>query len=96
MARPKRCRRVESKPEFILFKPKGVKVKDMGEVLLTDCEYEAIRLKDLNGLNQNDAAEKMMISQPTFHRILLSARRKIGDAIVNGKAIRIEDNTDSE
>jgi len=58
-------------------------------VLLVD-EFEAVRLKDLLGLEQEECAVKMRISQPTFHRLILSARRKIADAIVNGKAIRIE------
>ena len=53
-------------------------------------EYEAVRLKDLEGLEQEDCAKKMNISQPTFHRLVLSARKKIADAIINGKAIRIE------
>ena len=53
-------------------------------------EYEAVRLKDLEGLEQEECARKMNVSQPTFHRLVLSARKKIADAIINGKAIRIE------
>ena len=53
-------------------------------------EFEAIRLKDLEQLEQTKAAEKMQISQPTFHRVLDSARKKVADALINGKAIRIE------
>ncbi len=52
-------------------------------------EYEAIRLKDLMQMDQRDAAVMMGISQATFHRIVTGARRKIADAIVEGKAIRI-------
>ena len=52
-------------------------------------ELEAIRLKDLQGLSQEEAADKMDISQPTFHRTLVSARKKISDALVNGKAIKV-------
>ncbi len=59
-------------------------------VLLTVDEFEAVRLKDLEGLEQKEAAEKMDVSQPTLHRILESARKKVADAIVNGKEIRIE------
>lgn len=58
-------------------------------VLLME-ELEAVRLKDLLGLEQGPAAKKMNISQPTFQRLVVSARKKIADAIVNGKAIRIE------
>ena len=53
-------------------------------------EFEAIRLKDLEGLEQTAAADSMRISQPTFHRIIEAARKKVADALVNGKAIRIE------
>ena len=53
-------------------------------------ELEAVRLKDLEGLDQEKAATTMNVSQPTFHRILQSAHNKVADALVNGKAIRIE------
>jgi len=65
-------------------------MRDLEETVLTVDEFEAIRLKDLEGLDQANAAEKMKISQPTFFRLLDSARKKIADALVNGKAIRIE------
>lgn len=53
-------------------------------------EFEAVRLKDLEGLEQEEVAAKMNVSQPTLHRILQSARRKIADSLVHGKAIVIE------
>jgi predicted Zn-ribbon and HTH transcriptional regulator len=53
-------------------------------------EVEAIRLKDLEGLEQEECAQRMQISRPTFHRVLESARNKLADALLNGKAIRIE------
>jgi len=53
-------------------------------------EAEALRLKDLEGLEQIGGAAKMGISRPTFQRVLSSARKKVADAILNGKAIRIE------
>jgi predicted DNA-binding protein (UPF0251 family)/DNA-directed RNA polymerase subunit RPC12/RpoP len=53
-------------------------------------ELEAIRLKDLEGLEQGECAEKMEVSRPTFQRILISAREKIADSLVNGKTIHIE------
>ncbi len=59
-------------------------------VALSVDEFEAIRLKDLEGLEQTAAADSMNISQPTFHRVIESARKKVADALVNGKAIRIE------
>lgn len=59
------------------------------EVVIALDEYEAIRLKDLEGFDQESCAKKMNISQPTFHRLVLGARKKIADAIINGKAIKI-------
>jgi uncharacterized protein len=60
------------------------------EVVLTVDEFEAIRLKDANGFEQEQCAQQMNISQPTFHRLYQEARRKIADVIVNGKALKIE------
>ena len=90
MPRPIKFRQVEFKPNISYFKPVGVPMATLGEVVLTVEEFEAIRLKDVEGLDQVEAAEKMGISQPTFNRLLNSARNKIADAIVNGKAIKIE------
>jgi predicted DNA-binding protein (UPF0251 family) len=72
------------------FKPRGVPMTSLESVGLSIDEFEAIRLKDLEGLEQTAAADSMRISQPTFHRIIEAARKKVADALVNGKAIRIE------
>lgn len=53
-------------------------------------EFEAVRLADLNELYQEDAAEQMGVSRPTFSRILDAARHKLADVLVHGKALRIE------
>jgi len=90
MPRPRRRRRIYYNPDVTFFKPAGVRMKELSESILTLDEFEAVRLKDLEGLDQKDCAKKMNISQPTFHRLVLSARKKIADAIVNGKAIKIE------
>ena len=90
MSRPCKCRRVAFMPGVTYFKPAGIPLRSLEEVLLSVEEAEAIRLKDLEGLEQAEAARKMDISRPTFQRILASARRKIADVILNGKAIRIE------
>ena len=90
MARPRRCRKIGFEPDVVYFKPRGVRMRELEESVLTFGEFEAVRLKDLEGLDQKEAAEKMNISQPTFHRLVLSARKKLADAIVNGKAIKIE------
>ena len=60
------------------------------ETVLTVDEFEAIRLRDYEGLDQTEAARRMGISQPTFQRAYESARKKVADALVNGKAIKIE------
>lgn len=67
----------------------GASGEVQGDAFLTPEEFEAIRLKDLMGLSQTEAAEVMGISQPTFYRHLASARKKIAEAIVNGRSIRI-------
>lgn len=90
MPRPRLCRRVASEPETTYFKPAGVPLRELEESIITVDEFEAIRLKDLEELEQEESATKMGISQPTFHRLILSARKKIADALVNGKAIKIE------
>lgn len=90
MARPPKCRRVEFEPTFTYFKPAGVPKKDLEELVLNIEELEAIRLKDREGLEQVDCAKRMHISRATFQRILVSARNKIAEAIVEGKAIKIE------
>ena len=90
MARPFKCRRVAFMPGVTFFKPAGIPLRALEEVRLTVEEAEAIRLKDLESLEQEQGAEKMNISRPTFQRILASARQKMADALLNGKAIRIE------
>jgi len=90
MVRPRLCRRVNLEPNVTYFKPRGIPLCELEEVILHVDEFEAVRLKDLEGLEQEECAKKMNISQPTFHRLVLSARKKISDAIVNGKAIKIE------
>ena len=90
MVRPRLCRRVRFNPDVTYFKPRGIPLSELVEVILHVDEFEAVRLKDLEGLEQEECAKKMNISQPTFHRLILSARKKIADAIVNGKAIKIE------
>ncbi len=90
MPRPVRCRAVGFSPGVSYFKPRGVPLYRLDEVILYVDELEAVRLSDLEGMQQEECARSMNISQPTFHRTVRSARKKIADAIVKGKAIRIE------
>lgn len=90
MPRPRLRRRIQLEPNATYFKPIGIPRTDLEEVVITLEEYEAVRLKDLEELDQGEASKKMNISQPTFHRLLIQARKKITDSIVNGKALKIE------
>ncbi len=88
--RPFKCRRVRYAPDVLTFKPAGIPGFQLEEVILTLDEYEAVRLADLQGLYQEEAAQKMNISRQTFGNIILSAHHKIADALINGKSLRIE------
>ena len=89
MPRPVKSRRVASLPETTYFKPAGIPMRALEEVNISVEEAEAIRLKDLEGLEQEKCAERMSISRPTFQRVLESARKKLADALLHGKAISI-------
>ena len=90
MARPTKWRRIEHMPTVEHFVPSGQETSEFDENILKLEELEAIRLKDLEGLEQEECAERMQVSRPTFQRILLVAREKVADSLINGKAIRIE------
>lgn len=90
MVRPTKWRRIENIPAIPYFIPSEKDVVEVPENILKLEELEAIRLKDLEGLEQGECAEKMEVSRPTFQRILISAREKIADSLVNGKTIHIE------
>jgi len=89
MGRPKKHRKIKCNPAVLYFKPQGIPMSVLDEVMLEPDELEAIRLGDLLGLSQEESAEKMKISRATFGRIINSARIKIADGILNGKALHI-------
>jgi predicted DNA-binding protein (UPF0251 family) len=72
------------------FKPRGVPLRELDVVQLSLEELEAVRLTDLEGSDQEEAAQKMGISRRALWEDLQNARRKIADALVNGKAIEIK------
>lgn len=90
MPRPRICRRIRRRPKCVYFKPAGIRMIDLDEIVLSLEEYEAVRLIDLDNIEQGKAGKQMEISQPTLSRLLKSGRKKISEAIINGKAIRIE------
>ena len=93
MPRPVCRRRIGFMPGTRYFKPMGVPMNMLEEIILNLDELEAVRLADYEGLYQEQAAEKMQISRPTFGRIIESAHKKIADALVNGRALRIQGGT---
>ncbi len=90
MPRPFKKRNINPDLNFHYFKPKAIPLSELEENILKSDELEAIRLKYLEKLEQTECANKMNISQSTFQRILSSANTKIADALVYGKAIKIE------
>jgi predicted DNA-binding protein (UPF0251 family) len=76
-----------------VFHPAGIPVRGLDGIVLTLDEFEAIRLADLEGLYQEQAAERMIVSRPTFGRILAAAHRKVAEALAHGKTLKIEGGT---
>ncbi len=89
MARPPMARILGSKMLVRGFRPYGASGIVANDVVVTFDEAEALRLADLEGLYQQAAAQRMGVSRPTFARIIESARRKVADALLNGKRLRI-------
>jgi len=90
MPRPIKQRRILFDPNVVYFKPRAVPLSLLKEVDLSLGELEALRLCDLEGLSQLMAAKKMRISQSTLGRILAAAHKKVAEALIKGKAIKIE------
>jgi uncharacterized protein len=88
--RPFSSRHIAGRPAAQVYKPAGVPVLELDAVVMTLDEFEAMRLADLDGLYQQQAAAEMKISRTTFSRVIDSAHRKMADAIVHGKALHIE------
>ena len=90
MPRPKQNRKISNPPLMQGFKPFGIPRNRLSAVSLLYDEYEAIRLLDYEGLNHDQAAERMNVSRPTLTRIYEQARKTIAQALVEGKMINIE------
>jgi len=91
MPRPKGPRCLRFKPNVYYFKPQGIPLRMLEEITLLPDELEALKLYEVDCLEQTEAAQEMKISQPTFARLLGSAHKKVSEAIITGKAIRIEE-----
>ena len=89
MPRPRLCRKIGFNPRVSYYKPQGVPMRFLEVVELTREEVETLRLKNVKDLDQIEAAKKMNTSQSTYQRILSSAYKKITEALIEGKAIKI-------
>ena len=95
MARPMICRKVSCDVTAKYFKPQGIPMRDLEEIAMELDEIEAIRLADLEGLYQVDAAARMGVSRQTFGNIIARAHKKVASALLCGKALRIAGAADS-
>jgi predicted DNA-binding protein (UPF0251 family) len=89
MPRPRKYRRVCCNPSSYYFKPRGIPVYELEEIVIDHDELESLRLADLLAYSHENGAKEMKVSRATFGRILETARKKVIDGILNGKAIRI-------
>ncbi|OIP93608.1 MAG: hypothetical protein AUK55_08045 [Syntrophobacteraceae bacterium CG2_30_61_12] len=90
MSRPRKCRRILGTPRVTYFKPQGIPMTELDEVVLSYEGHEALRFADLEGLGQEEAAQSMGVSRHTFGRILADARRVVAQAVIHGMALRIQ------
>lgn len=90
MARPIKFRRVEHFPNENYFIPKGRLQSQTTDIILKVEELEAMRLKDIESLNQEECAKRMNVSRQTFQNIIDSARKNVAIALTEGKAIKID------
>ncbi len=90
MPRPRKRRRLRREPRPAIFKPIGAPLEILEQITLLYEELEALRLADLEGRHQADAATQMGVSRSTFQRIVTEARHKVAQALVNGAALQVE------
>lgn len=90
MVRPRKRRRLARAPQTLIYKPAGIPLQQLNQVMLLPDELEALRLADLEGLSQSDSAELMGVSRSTFQRILERGHRQVALALSQGQALVIE------
>ncbi|WP_458700280.1 DUF134 domain-containing protein [Sulfurospirillum sp. 1307] len=88
--RKRKSRNIDANHEEICFKPCGIKGDELESITIYDDEMEALRLADFESLYQQDCADKMNISRTTFSRLVVSARKKVTDALLNQKLLKVE------
>ena len=89
MGRPRLKRKISLNPRANYFKPQGIPMRDLAVVEITHEELESLRLSNYEELGQIECAERMKTSQSTLQRIIKQARKKVTDALIHGKAIKI-------
>ena len=94
MVRPRKRRRLARRPKAMIYKPAGVPLAGLSQVTLLAEELEALRLADLEGLQQAEAATRMGVSRSTFQRTLERARRQIALALTEGQALALTEGQD--
>ncbi|KAA5597198.1 DUF134 domain-containing protein [Blastochloris sulfoviridis] len=90
MSRPRKMRVIREAASIRVFKPQGIPLRELQDVVLTEDGMEALRLADAEGLEHAAAAELMGVSRPTFSRLLAEARTTVATALARGWAVRIE------
>ena len=90
MPRTKKTRLIRHQPPVAVFKPAGVPARVLGRSVLSLDGYEALRLADYEGLDQEAVAARLGVSRPTVSRILAEARGAVARALVEGSALAIE------
>ncbi|PSV31790.1 MULTISPECIES: DUF134 domain-containing protein [unclassified Photobacterium] len=90
MARPKIERRIGCRPAYSCFKPNGVPMKELVSLRLDSDELEALRLVDMQGLQQLEAAKQLGVSRQTLGNIVASGRKKVAQALVQGLALELD------
>jgi uncharacterized protein len=91
LVRPRKRRTISRPPRSAIYKPAGVPLEGLRQVLLLPDELEALRLAHLEGLSQSEAAGRMEVSRSTFQRTLDRAHRQVSLALVEGQALLLED-----
>lgn len=90
MVRPRRMRRIAQMAAVTFYKPQGIPLTQLEEIVLSHEGLEAIRLADSIGLDQDTASQQMAVSKSTFCRILAEARMIVAKALTQGYALRID------
>jgi uncharacterized protein len=93
MPRPRKRRTLAHWPRPAIYKPAGVPLDAVRRIVLLHEELEALRLADLEGLTQEEAARRMGVSRSTFQRVVAHARRQVALALSEGHALQIEGGT---